>query len=225
MLFNPMGFLQSGWKFALSGAGPATFVHSMIAFAKLDPSSGDKYPDLQFHFAVNAWEETADGVRLLDKPCVTLQVNPTRPQSRGYVRLRSPDPADAPIIQPNLLESESDFALLLAGLKMARSVFETEAFSPYVVAERTPGPGVRDDAALGDYIRNYTTVGFHPVGSVKMGTDPQSVVDPQLRVIGVAKLRVVDSSIIPQLPSANTNAISMVIGEKGADLLLEDRAL
>jgi choline dehydrogenase len=135
----------------------------------------------------------------------------------------SADPADNPLVQPNLLESTYDFDTLVEGVRLARRVLRTKAFQPYFVSERNPGPDIDNEDGLREYVRNAARICFHASGSAKMGTDGAAVVDPRLRVIGVNRLRVVDSSVIPQLPSGNINAISMVIGEKGSDLILVDR--
>ena len=160
---------------------------------------------------------------MLDRPAITIQPNVNRSRSRGYVELRSPDPADPPLIQPNMLGDREDFETLMTGVKMARALLKTKAFSPYVLGEYKPGDEVANDAELEDYVRSNTVPCFHASGTVKMGTGADAVVDPCLRVIGVERLRVVDSSIIPQLPSGNINAITMVIGEKGADMISADR--
>jgi choline dehydrogenase len=219
--FKPWGMLRNGIRFALFGSGPATYVFPAVAFVKLWPDSRE--PDVQFHFAASGWEETESGVRMLERPAVHIQPNVNRSQSRGYVKLRSADPLDTPVVQPNLLQSDYDLKTLVASLRMARSVLKTKAFQPYFVAERDPGAEVDDMDGLEEYVRSTARICFHPAGSNKMGVDAAAVVDPRLRVIDVGRLRVIDSSIIPQLPSGNINAISMVIGEKGADLVLADR--
>ncbi len=221
MDFNRFGMLRDGVRFALFGSGPATYAFPALAFAKVYAES--KQPDVQLHFAASGWDETDDGVRMLERPAVTIQPNVNRPQSRGYVRLMSADPADNPLVQPNLLESSYDFDTLIEGVRLARRVLRTKSFQPYFVSERNPGPDIDNEDGLREYVRNAARICFHASGSVKMGTDGAAVVDPRLRVIGVNRLRVVDSSVIPQLPSGNINAISMVIGEKGSDLILADR--
>jgi choline dehydrogenase len=220
--FKPWGILRNGLRFALFGSGPATHIFPAVAFAKLWPDSTQ--PDVQFHFAASGWEETDTGVRMLERPAVHIQPNVNRSRSRGYVKLRSADPLDSPVVQPNLLQSDYDLKTLIAGLRMARSVLRTSAFQPYVIAERDPGAEVDDVDSLEEFVRTTAGICFHPAGSNKMGVDAAAVVDPRLRVIDVGRLRVIDSSIIPQLPSGNINAISMVIGEKGADLVLADRS-
>jgi choline dehydrogenase len=215
-----LGRLRSGLRFGLFGSGPASHVFGAVAFAKILP--GSEYPDVQYHFGAFAREVGPQGSRLLARPAVTLMANVNRSRSRGTVGLRSPDPADPPVIQPNMLGDRYDLETLIAGVKLARSVFATAAFRPYVIGEYTPGKTVESDAKLERFVRNTASSGFHVCGTARMGSDADAVVDPRLRVNGVQRLRVIDCSVIPQVPSGNINAITMVIGEKGADMMLED---
>lgn len=212
--------LRHGAQFALFGSGPATYVSPAIAFVKTRPDLDD--PDIQFHFGVYGYNFTPEGVQMLDRPAVTLQPNVNRSRSRGYLSLRSPDPGDAPIIQPNMLGDPWDLETLVAGVHYGRRVFQTRAFAPYFVNEYKPGPTV-DGPALVEHVRTAASGVFHPCGTCKMGVDARAVVDADLRVRGVDGLRVVDSSIIPQIPSGNINAISLVIGEKGAEAIRRAR--
>lgn len=212
--------MRHGLRFGLIGAGPASYIFPAISFVRLRTES--EYPDLQFHFGAFAADPSLRGPKMLDRPAVTIQPNVNRSQSRGYVGLRSADPGDPPVIQHNMLESRYDLEILMAGVKLGRQLLRTKAFEPFFESEHAPGPGVEDDEALEDFIRANANPCFHSCGSLKMGTDAQAVVDARLRVHGIAGLRVIDSSIIPQVPSGNINAISMVIGAKGADMILED---
>ncbi|MBK5264836.1 MAG: GMC family oxidoreductase N-terminal domain-containing protein, partial [Alphaproteobacteria bacterium] len=221
MDMNLLGKIRHGTRFALFGSGPASYIFPAVAFAKTQP--GSETPDLQFHFGAFATEVTPEGPKMLDRPAVSIQPNVNRSRSRGYVQLRSADPADAPLIQPNMLGDRQDLDTLIAGVSMARSIFRTKAFSPYFQGEYKPGDEVQTDQELENYIRSNTVPCFHASGTVKMGDGADAVVDSRLRVIGVQGLRVVDSSIIPQVPSGNINAITMVIGEKGADMINADR--
>jgi choline dehydrogenase len=119
----------------------------------------------------------------------------------------------------NLLSDPHDVATLIAGTRIARRALATRAFAPYLVGEVNPGPGVETDTEWEAYTRRVASHVYHACGTCKMGTDPMAVVDPQLRVRGVEGLRVIDSSIIPQIPSGNLNAVSMAIGEKGAEMI------
>jgi choline dehydrogenase len=218
---NLFGYIRHGLRFALARGGEATFVHSALAFVKTRPDL--EYPDLQFHFGAFAYEFTTEGLRMIDRPAVTLQPNVNRTRSRGHIELRSADPHDTPRIFPNMLGDPHDLETLVAGGKIARRALRTKAFAPYFVGEFKPGDDVQTDDEWADYTRSVTTHIFHACGTCKMGIDAGAVVDPELKVIGVNRLRVIDSSIIPQVPSANLNAISMAIGEKGSDLVLRSR--
>jgi len=145
-----------------------------------------------------------------------------RPQSRGHVRIVSADPLARPVIQPNYLTAQKDRDVLLAGLKEARRIAAQPAFQRFVAAEHAPGPGVTSDADLTAYLCEKGRTSYHPVATCRMGIDDRAVVDPQLRVRGFAGLRVVDASIMPTLVSGNTNAPTIMIGEKASDMILAD---
>jgi choline dehydrogenase len=144
-----------------------------------------------------------------------------QPQSRGYVRLRSPNPQDPPIINPNYLQMETDVQTYIQAIELCRAIAKTHAFAPFNDGEIAPGL----DADLESYIRNYAETIWHPVGTCKMGRDAMAVVDPRLRVYGVDGLRVADASIMPVVSSGNTNASCIMIGEKAADMILSDRTM
>ncbi len=211
--------LRHAAQFALFGSGAATYVAPAIAFVKTRRELDD--PDIQFHFGVYGYEFRPEGVRMLDKPAITLQPNVNRSRSRGHLTLRSSDPHAPPLIQPNMLGDPYDLETLVEGVKYGRRVLRTKAFAPYLVGEYKPGDAVQSDAELAEHVRAAASGVFHPCGTCKMGVDSQAVVDPDLRVVGTERLRVVDSSIIPQIPSGNINAISFVIGEKGAEAILK----
>jgi choline dehydrogenase len=179
-------------------------------------SNLDAAPDLNFFlcpvlFAPSTYTRAGSG--FIGLVCLT------HPQSRGSVSLRSPDPKDAPIIRINYLQNKSDGQKLVAGIKLIRKLFQTRAFDELRGEEVAPGADAQSDETLEAYIRESCTTLFHPVGTCKMGTDPMAVVDPELRVHGVEGLRVVDASIMPTLTTGNTNAPTIMIGEKAADLI------
>jgi choline dehydrogenase len=217
---NLPGRIKHGLRFALTLGGPASYVHSAVAFVKTRPELVD--PDIEFQFCAFGFDYTPEGWKMLERPAVMLQPNVNRSRSRGHVALRSSDPRDPPKISMNLLSDPYDLDTLVAGAKMARRILNAKAFAPYVVDEYSPGKGVQRDEEWAAFVRENASHISHACGTCKMGVDPQAVVDPRLRVIGVNNLRVVDSSIIPQVPSANLNAISMAIGEKGSNMILED---
>lgn len=141
-------------------------------------------------------------------------------KSRGYIELASADPLAHPTIQPNYLTHDDDVKILVEGTKIARKIANAAAFDPYRGDEYLPGGKVQTDADIETFVRNNCETLYHPVGTCKMGVDPMAVVNPQLQVHGVQGLRVVDASIMPTLINANTNAPSMMIGEKAADYIL-----
>ncbi|MBA1204833.1 choline dehydrogenase [Pseudomonas capeferrum] len=143
-----------------------------------------------------------------------------KPRSRGWMTLRSRDPADPPRVQLNIFDNEEDLATVRRGIAAVRKIYATEPQASLVASEVLPGARVASDAALDAFIRQTAGVTQHPVGTCCMGHGPDAVVDPQLRVHGIAGLRVIDASIMPTVPGANTNAASIMIGEKGADLVL-----
>jgi choline dehydrogenase len=144
-----------------------------------------------------------------------------RPESRGRVELQSADPLAPPRITTNYLVEPHDVKVLVEGLKILRDIYAQPAFRDLVTGEEyLPGNGAQDDAQLARFAREKGGTVFHPVGTCRMGGDARSVVDPQLRVRGIERLRVIDASVMPTMTSANTNAAAIVIGEKGADFVL-----
>jgi len=176
----------------------------------------DRAPDLQFHFVpVGEVVEISNGTSAE----IHFTMNPSRPQSRGDVRLRSVNPAEPPIIQVNYLKHPADFALLVEGIAIARNLARTRALAHICGEEIAPGISIQDENDIRTYIRQSCDCIWHPVGTCKMGTDALAVVDPQLRVHGIEGLRVVDASIMPTITSGNTNAPTIMIGEKASDLI------
>ena len=147
------------------------------------------------------------------------------PKSRGTVRLASPDPAAAPLIDPNLLKEPEDILPLIRALKIARRAFATSAFAEYEGTEVAPGPECQSDEQFDAYIRQTGYTVHHPVGTCRMGSDPQAVVDPQLRFNGIEGLRIADASVMPKIVGGNTNAPCVMIGERAADFILGKPAL
>ena len=178
---------------------------------------GLEAPDLQFHFApVKFWGQ---GLYDPDEDALTLAVTLVRVASRGSLRLRSADPTWAPAIDGGYLREEEDVEALLAGTKVAQEVLRGRELGRVVTAEWFPGPGVVGDDALRDAIRGSIESLYHPVSSCRMGVDDLAVVDPQLRVHGLDGLRVVDASVLPTLVRGNTNAPTIMIAERGAELV------
>ena len=177
--------------------------------------------DIQMTFTPASYNEGVQG-QLEPQPGMTVAAWQQRPESKGFVRIRSSSPFEQPTIQPNYLAEEHDRRVLLAGLKLARKLLASDPLKPYYDKESVPGPDVQTDDELLAVAQRYGTTTFHPMGTCKMGSanDPMAVVDDQLRVRGIDSLRVIDASIMPTMLSANLNAATMMIGEKGADLVL-----
>ena len=207
-------------KFATVGNGALTFgVTSAMVFCR--SREGLAAPDLQLLFTPASY---AQGVfrQLEHEPGMTVAVCPVRPDSRGTIMAQSPDPLQYPAIRPNYLSAPSDLRVLISGVEQTRKIFAQAAMAPYSVAETVPGPGIASDEQFAEYARKAGTNVFHPVGTCKMGTDPMAVVDPRLRVIGLNGLRVIDASVMPCVTTGNTNAPTIMIGEKGAAMIKED---
>ena len=155
-------------------------------------------------------------------PGVNSTITTVRPTSRGTVHARSTDPKDHPRILHNYLSTEHDRRLALEGFKLQRRIFQSEAFKPHATYEILPGDSVQTDDEIMEFWRNESMSVYHPVGSSKMGPadDPMAVVDKELRVHGLAGLRIVDASIFPLLPSGNTHAPTVAVAERAADLIL-----
>jgi len=208
--------LGAGLQYILLRSGPvASSLFETGGFWYADPDA--RSPDIQFHLGLGSGIEA--GVEKLKNAGVTLNSAYLHPRSRGTVRLASNDPAAAPLIDPNYWSDPHDRKMSLEGLKIAREIMQQDALKPYVMAERLPGAKVVSDDDLFDYACANAKTDHHPVGTCKMGTDAMAVVDLDLKVRGLEGLRVCDSSIMPRVPSCNTNAPTIMIGEKGADII------
>lgn len=206
-----------GLRYALWRKGPLTISAGYAgAFFRTDERMAT--PDVQSHF-IN-FSTTKMGDRLHDFSGFTASICQLRPESRGWVRIKSADPKEAPAIQPNYLTAETDRRTMVKGLKMLRQILAQPAMQPYIASEYEPGPGYVSDEDLLRHVRERGTTIYHPTCTCSMG----EVVDARLRLNGIGRLRVVDGSIMPTLVSGNTNAAIIMIGEKGAAMILEDAA-
>jgi choline dehydrogenase len=209
--------LRIGAKWVFTRKGPlAIGINQGGLFTRVLPES--KTPDVQFHFATLSAELA--GAKPHPWPGFTMSVCQLRPESRGTVRIRSPDAFEPPSMQPNYLSTELDRRCAVAGVRLARQLAGTNALRSYIQAEYRPGESVRSDEELLEFARNYGATIFHPAGTCKMGADRMAVVDAHLKVRGVENLRVVDCSIMPTLVSGNTHAPVVMIAEKASDLIL-----
>jgi len=212
---NKLG-VGMNYMFFGKGLGRQQFLESG-AFLKSRPDL-DR-PDLQIHGVLAIMQD--HGKVVVEKDGFTLHVCQLRPESRGKVGLRSADPFDDPTILANYLSTEEDRRAIREGVRIARETVAQAAFDPYRDAEYAPGADVKSDADLDAWIRAKAETIYHPVGTCRMGVagDPLAVVDDQLRVQGVQGLRVIDASVMPTLIGGNTNAPTIMIAERAADLI------
>lgn len=205
-----------------------TFPYEGGAFMKTH--EGLESPDIQLHF-MPALEKTANlhfpnpfrkKADTENNHGFTMRVGPVNPESRGEITLHSSDPTQAPKILANYLKSDFDIRTMIEGIRMTREVIAQKAFDPYRGQELAPGPDCESEADLIAWLRATAMTTFHPVGTCKMGTDPQAVVDARLNVHGIAGLRIADASVMPIISSGNTNAPAIMIGERAADFILSE---
>lgn len=207
--------LLHGMRWLLYRNGPAASV--IVEGGGFFQTEGATRPDLQIHIAPAM--VVRGGQTRLDGHGFTINSTFLRPRSIGSVKLRSANPGDEPLVDPNYLSDPYDRAMALKSVRIIREVLAQSEIAKFIKVERLPGPAARTDDEIMSYIRQYACCDYHPVGTCKMGVDEMSVVDPQLRLRGIERLRVIDSSIMPVLISGNTNGPTMMIGERGADLI------
>lgn len=214
---RPHRTLWAGLQYILFQNGPvASSLFEAGGFATADQSA--RSPDIQFHLGLGSGIEA--GVDRLKNPGVTINSAFLRPRSRGSVTLKSADPADAPLIDPNYWADPYDRAISLKGLRMAIEILNQDAFKPFLLAQRMPNLDKLSDDDLIAYACKTAKTDHHPVGTCRMGHDDMAVVEPEtLKLRGLEGLRICDASIMPRLTSCNTNAPTVMIGEKGADLI------
>ncbi len=211
--------LRAGLEYAFSRTGVLTIGAGVVGvFARSRPELEE--PDLQVHFIPFSAERPGQGLHPFSG--VTTSICQLRPESRGMLSIKSPDPSAPPSIIANYLASDIDRDVLLSGMRLLRKVAAQPEFARYVKREYVPGPSVETDDDLLAYARAKGTTIFHPCGTCKMGRDQMAVVDERLRVHGITGLRVVDASIMPTMTSGNTNAPTIMIGEKASDMIRED---
>jgi len=208
--------VRAGLQYALRRTGPLTIAAGQVGvFARTRPELAT--PDVQYHFIIFGADRASEGLHKW--PGFTLSVCQLRPESRGEIRLRSPDPLAPAAIHPNYLATETDRRTMVDGLTLGRRWLAHPAVAHFMESEYLPGAAVADDAAMLDYIRAYGGTIFHPTSTCRMGPDKLAVTDASLLVHGLEGLRVADASVMPTVVSGNTNAAAIMIGEKAADLL------
>jgi choline dehydrogenase len=219
MMGSLAGRVGAGLRYALFRKGFLTVGAGYAGgFFKTDPKMAT--PDVQLHFIL--FSADAVGQKLHPFPGFLASVCQLRPESRGFVRIKSADPAQAPAIQPRYLSDPVDRDVVTAGMQLLRKIMGQPALARYIVEELMPGKSVASDADLLEFARQKGTTVFHPTSTCRMGADAKAVVDERLRVRGFDGLRVADASIMPTVVSGNTNAACVMIGEKASDMILAD---
>ena len=215
---NPLRLASMGSQWLFGRSGPLTVGAGQVGGAACTAHAKADRPDVQFN--VMPLSVDKPGTPLHRYSGFTASVWQCHPASRGSVRIQSADPLQSPRIETNYLQADIDRRAIVAGIRMLREIYAQPAFRDLVDAEVLPGPDANDDRALLDFAREHGGTVFHCVGSCRMGSDAEAVVDPELRVRGIERLRVIDASVMPTVTSANTNAASLMIGERGARLVL-----
>lgn len=219
---RPHRTLWAGLQYLAFRTGPAASnLFETGGFWTVDPAG--HRPDIQLHLGLGSGIEA--GVAKLKNPGLTLNSAFLRPRSRGTIRLASADPKHAPLIDPNYWADPYDRDMALKGLALAREILRQQALEPFLAREVLPGPDLVNDEDLFAYACANAKTDHHPVGTCKMGHDAQAVVTPDLKVRGLEGLRVADASIMPTIPSSNTNAPTIMVGEKASDLVLDRESL
>jgi choline dehydrogenase len=216
---HPVRRIWAGATYAALRKGPLTIAAGTSgAFFKTDPRLAT--PDIQIHFLPFSTDKMGEKLHAFSG--FSASVCQLRPESRGSLRIKSADPSVAPEIRINYLATETDRRAFIEGFKILRTILGAPALKPYVVEELEPGPKVASDEDILGFCRQRGSTVYHPTSTCRMGNDPLAVVDQRLRLRGIDGLRVVDASIMPDLMSGNTNAPTIMIAEKGSDMILED---
>jgi choline dehydrogenase len=222
LALSPIRKIGAGIQYALARNGPLAGISTLAGILVRSDPRFDR-PDLQMNIFL--WSiEKRDSTGIYPHKWPGFAISPVhlRPEGRGRLSLKSPDPLSPPRIEFKFLETSYDVDAMLYGMRLARRIAEQPALAPYIAGEVQPGPAVTSDAALVEDLRNRGVSNLHPVGTCRMGHGSDAAVDPRLKVHGVRGLRVIDASIMPQVVGGNTNAPSIMIGEKGAAMILED---
>ncbi len=215
---NPVELARMGMQWMFAGSGPLTVGAGQVGGAACTQYATGGRPDVQFNVMPLSVDKPGDPLHSYSG--FTASAWQCHERSRGQLAIRSSDPFEQPRIEPNYFSEEIDRKTIVAGLNILRSIYRQKSFRDLWDVEMVPGEAANSDAGLWDFARNTGGTVFHCVGTCRMGSDKTSVLDPQLRVRGVERLRVIDASVMPQITSANTNATSLMIGERGAALVM-----
>jgi choline dehydrogenase-like flavoprotein len=214
-----IGKAAIGLEYALRRSGPMSMAPSQLGiFTRSGPDK--ETPDLEYHVQPVSLDKFGDPLHFF--PAMTASVCNLRPESRGSVHLKSPDFAAQPAIRPNYLAAPADRDVAVRSIRLTREIVSKPAFARYNPQEYKPGPSYETEADLQRAAGEIGTTIFHPVGTARMGADPESVVDPRLKMRALGRLRIADASIMPRIPSGNTNSPTIMIGEKAAQMILAD---
>jgi choline dehydrogenase len=216
---NPIRLAHMGWEWLAHGRGPLTIGAGQVGGAACTEHAKNGRPDIQFNVMPLSVDKPGDPLHRYSG--FTASMWQCHPASRGRLTIRSPDPLEAPRIEPRYMSAELDRKVVVAGLRMLRDIYQQPAFRDLWAEEVLPGSAVCSDEELLEFARQFGGTVFHPTGTCRVGVDEMAVVDPNLRVRGIERLRVIDASVMPKITSANTNAPSLMIGERGADILLQ----
>lgn len=217
-VFHPLVAAKALANFTLFRKGPLAQPPAEIG-AYLKTMPGAEHPDVKVHFAMALYE--AMGRKFIMEHGYFAHIDLLNPESVGQIRLTGPDAASPLSIDPNILSTPGDMAMGRAAIRAVRDIFAQSPFDPFRGEELAPGANIRSDEELDAYLRATATSDIHSVGTCRMGHDPMAVVDPMLRVHGIAGLRVVDASVMPRVPGGNTNVPTMMVAEKAADMILK----
>jgi len=215
---SPSGLVKMGLQWLLTGSGPLSAGAGQVGGAACTEYAAGSRPDVQFNVMPLSVDKPGDPLHRYSG--FTASVWQCHGQSRGHLAIRSTDPFDQPRIEPHYFAEEIDRKTIVAGLQILRDIYRQKSFRDLWDIEMVPGQAVSSPAGLWDFARTTGGTVFHCVGTCRMGSDDRSVLDPQLRVRGVERLRVIDASVMPLITSANTNASSLMIGERGAALVM-----
>ena len=216
IMLSKTRMVKTGLEYLLFRKGALAIAAAQAGlFARTRPELAT--PDIQYATVMFSADRPAEGLHKFSG--FSLVGYQLRPESRGELKLKTANPADAPAMHPNYLATETDRRTIIDGLKLGRRLLATPDMQHFIAAEYIPGPQVQTDDELLDYAKQYGGTVFHPTSTCRMGSDAMAVVDPDLRVHGIGNLRVVDASIMPAVVSGNTNAATIMIAEKAADLM------
>jgi len=215
---NPYELAKMGLQWLLTNRGPLTVGAGQVGRFARTPYARDSRADMQFNVMPLSVDKPGDPLH--DYSGFSASACQCRPLSRGRLAIQSSDPLKQPRIEPRYFSEQHDREVIVSGLEMLREIYRQPAFKDLWDAEMLPGPERRDRAGLWEFARTRGGTVFHPTSTCRMGSDAKSVVDPQLRVRGVERLRVIDASVMPSVTSANTNAATIMVAEKGAAMVM-----